>query len=231
MEKIQAKTVGEAWTKVCRLILKKGKIVKDGNQILREIINVFIEIKKPTLSDSVFEKFANVKEMEWMRRLWLGKKSIPAMGRFPKYKVSYGKLIFDLDGENQLDWIIKKLKENPETKSATISILKPGEKRKSHIPCSPVLDFKIRNKKLFLIAFFRSQDAYKKLHFDIYFLGKIAQMVAEKIKIPCGPLCFFVASEHIYEEDLKEIKKLIKFQFKSKKIKNAEVGKWVKKFK
>jgi len=209
MEKIRTKTVGKAWLKVCKLVFEKGRKIKDGNQILKEINNLFIEVEKPVIPDSIFKKFANRKEMEWMRRLWLEKNPIPAMGRFPKYEFSYGKQIFDFEGKNQIDWIIKKLKENPETKSATISILKPGETRKQFIPCGPILDFKIRNGKLFLTSFFRSQDAYKKLHFDIFFLGKIAKMVAKKVGVPFGPLSLFVTSEHIYADDFEEVEKII----------------------
>lgn len=210
MEQISTKTPGQAWIKTCRFVMEKGHEIKDEDLILKEIIGLYLSVEEPTSFDEIMEKYANRKEMEWMRRLWLETKPIPAMGRFPEYKISYGKRLFDANGKDQIKWVIEKLKRNPETKSATISLLIPGEEKKTSITCAPAFDFKIRDGKLILTVFIRSQDAYKKLHFDILFVGKIAEIVADEVGVSSGPLNSFIVSEHIYETDFKEVGELLK---------------------
>lgn len=166
-------------------------------------------MKNPSIEDEILIEHGNKDEREWMKRLWLETKPIPAMGRFPDFEISYGKRLFDVAGKNHIDWVINKLRSNPETKSATISTLYPGEQRKTNISCVTTLDFKVRDKKLFTTIFVRSQDAYKKLQWDTLFISKLSEMVAEKVGITLGPLNSFVVSEHIYETDFKEVKKLL----------------------
>jgi thymidylate synthase len=209
MYQVYSKTPGEAWIEVCRLVLERGEKARDEDLILKEILNCFISIENPSMEDEILTKYGNIKEKEWMRRLWLETKFVPAMERFPALEESYGKRIFDINGENHLEWVINKLKNNPDTKSATISTLSPGEKRKTNLSCITTLDFKIRNKKLITTIFVRSQDAYKKLQWDILFLGQIAKTIAEQVGIPPGPLNSFVVSEHIYDTDFKEVEKLL----------------------
>ena len=210
MKQVIAKTPGEAWVKVCKLVMEEGHEVKDEGIILKEINNLFISVTNPDKEDEILKKFANKEEKEWMRRLLLETKPIPPMGRLPAFEISYGEMIFNLNGKSQLEWVIKKLKNNPDTKSATFSLLNPGEETKISITCIPTFDFKIRDGKLSLTIFSRSQDAYKKLQFDILFIGEIERMVAKKVGVLIGSLNFFVVSEHIYEPDFDEVNNLLK---------------------
>jgi len=212
MNQVYSKTPGEAWVKICRLVMERGEKLKDEDLILKELFSLFIGVENPSMEDEVLIKYGNQEEKEWMRRLWLETKPIPAMGRFPYYEESYGKRIFRIKGGNHIDWAVNKLKTNPDTKSATISTLSLGEKKKMNISCVTTLDFKIRDKKLITTVFVRSQDAYKKLQWDILFLGQIAKMVAEQVGITSGPLNSYVVSEHIYEMDFKEVEKLLAYQ-------------------
>lgn len=209
MQQIYSKTPGNAWLRVCKLVMERGKEVRDEGLVLKEVMNLFISVENSFIEDEMLIKYGNKDEKEWMRRLWLDTKPIPAMGRFPAFEVSYGKRLFDVDGKNHVNWIINKLKNNPDTKSATISTLYPGEDQKTNMSCVTTLDFKVGDKKLITTMFIRSQDAYKKLQYDILFIGKIAEMIAKKLGISLGPLNSFVVSEHIYETDFKEVKELL----------------------
>jgi len=209
MQQIYSKTSGKAWIDICKLIIERGEEVRDEGLVLKEVMNLFISVEIPSVEDEILIKYGNKDEREWMRRLWLETNPIPAMGRFPTFEVSYGKRLFDVDGKNHVDWVINKLKNNPDTKSATISTLYPGEEKKTNISCAPILDFKLRNTKLITTVFVRSQDAYKKLQYDILFIGEIAEMIAEKLGVSLGPLNSFVVSEHIYESDFEEVKALL----------------------
>lgn len=210
MNQIYSKTPGEAWLRTCKLVIEKGKEIKDEGLVLKEIVNLFISVENPSIEDKILVKYGDRDEKEWMRRLWFETEPIPAMGRFPNFEVSYGKRLFDIDGKNHKEWVINKLRKNPDTKSATISTLFPGEEQKTNISCVTTLDFKIRNGKLACTAFVRSQDAYKKLQWDILFLGQLTEKIAKEVSIPVGQLNSFIVSEHIYSTDFNEVMGLLK---------------------
>ena len=72
------------------------------------------------------------------------------------------------------------------------------------------VDFKIRDKKLLLACFARSQDVYKKMYADILCLAKIQKDVADKLNIKTGLFCLNVVSAHIYKEDFKKAREALK---------------------
>lgn len=114
----------------------------------------------------------------------------------------------DFGGINQIQNVIQKLKKNPESKSATITLMNPdGDKH--HMPCIVALDFKIRNKQLMLTAFFRSQDVGKKIYADIICLGEIEKQIADSVGVAMGPLNILIVSLHVYEADFEKIADLI----------------------
>ncbi|MCX6713508.1 MAG: thymidylate synthase, partial [Candidatus Vogelbacteria bacterium] len=175
-----------------------GQLIKDGDKKLRELLNVFIICENPTKGDEILDKKADKNMINWMLGNFLKQEPVLNWG------YSYGLRFFNYHGINQLQQIIDKLKKNNESKSATISLMDPlGDS--GHMPCICVLDFKIRKGYLLATAFFRSQDAGKKLYADIISLGKIMEIVSGEVGIKMGELSVLIASLHIYEEDLEEI--------------------------
>ncbi|OYT43522.1 MAG: hypothetical protein B6U88_00860 [Candidatus Aenigmarchaeota archaeon ex4484_56] len=121
----------------------------------------------------------------------------------------YGKRLFNYRGINQIKAVVNKLKVKPESKSAIITLTDPS-KDKRHVPCICVMDFKIRNSLLTTTAFFRSQDAGKKIYADILAIGEIVKLISRNLNVKIGPLILYICSSHIYEEDIKKINNIIK---------------------
>ncbi|MDO8579362.1 MAG: thymidylate synthase, partial [bacterium] len=199
MIQINAKTPGEAWRKAAQEVFISGDHIKDGNTNLKELMNVFLSVENPLGNDVIMDRYADPKMIEWMRNNFLSKNPVDSWG------YSYGQRFMDFDGINQIQNIIEKLKENPESKSATITLMNPkGDKH--HVPCIVALDFKVRNNQLMLTAFFRSQDVGKKIYADIICLGEIEKQVADAVDIAMGPLNILIVSLHAYEADFQKIK-------------------------
>lgn len=200
MKQINANSAGLGWKKLVKEVLQRGAHAKDGNINLKECLNVFITIKKPTITDSVLKKFAEVDMLEWMKKNFLSLDPVDNWG------YSYGQRIFNFQGENQFAEIVKKFKKNIQTKSATITLsFPPGDKQ--HSPCVNIIDFKYRNNKLNATVFMRSQDAGKKTYADIVCLGTILENLAKELKVDSGELTIHIASLHIYETDLDALQK------------------------
>lgn len=206
---INTKYTNEAWIRCLRKIIEEGRIINDNNKNgkIKEIMNVFISITNPLYQGKVTNDFVDLGMINWMENNFFKKKPISG------WDYSYAQRLFDYNKIDQIKLVIKCLKDNPLAKSATIVLMKPGFDAK-HVPCITTLDFKIRDRKLVLTSFLRSQDIYKKMYADILCLAKIQKNVADRLHVKIGSLCLDVVSAHIYEEDIKKAKEVLK------KIKN-----------
>lgn len=205
MIKIFTNTPGEAWIKSCQKIARTGSLTWDNKQKLKELLNVFIIIQNPYKKDKIIKQLGDTDMIKWMLNNFL--KKVPVLN----WGYSYGSRFFSFGNEkvNQVQDIIKKLTLNPDSKSATISLMNPAEDT-AHVPCIVAIDFKLRNRTLTATAFFRSQDAGKKLYADILALGEIMKIIASKTNSKPGPLNILISSLHFYLKDWEFIKKIIR---------------------
>jgi len=202
---ITALSIGESWQELLRLILSKGSMVKDGGKSLVELCHVVVDLPDNLrLTDDIFETLYDKTIVKFMKTNFFGNDSIENWG------YSYGQRLTNFAGINQLEEIIVKLKDNPWSKSATICLANPPHDRR-HIPCVYSLDFKLRNHKLDITAYFRSQDAGKKYCADIYCIRKIQIDVARAINALPGRLILVSSSMHIYNEDLLHANKVVNY--------------------
>ncbi len=199
---IESKYIGEAWIRCLAVILKEGKFARDKGVLLKEALNIFIKIKNPLVKDRVLRQFADPVKIGWMEKNFFGKQKLSQFG------YNYRQRLFEYNRTDQIKWIINKLRKNPEAKSATITLLKPGHDDK-HVPCLVALDFKIRFNKLLMYCFFRSQDIYNKMYADALQLGKLQQRIAKALNKKTGFLYLNIISAHIYKEDFSAAKKIL----------------------
>ena len=57
------------------------------------------------------------------------KKKYATCGLVGDYKMDYGSRIYNNHGINQIDWIVNRINQKPETKSATITLHVPSTSR------------------------------------------------------------------------------------------------------
>lgn len=199
---IESRTPGESWLKAARAVIKSGHPIKDGDVRLKEILNVHLTVDRPLSYDSILRLHADGKMISWMQDNFLKLDPVPGWG------YSYGQRFFSYDGIDQISRAIEKLKKNQDSKSATVSLMDPPGDA-SHMPCIVALDFKVRDGRLMTTAFFRSQDAGKKMYADIICLGEIARRVADGVGVEAGPLHILIVSLHVYETEWNKINALI----------------------
>lgn len=205
MQAIHAESIGEAWLESCKAIFEQGKQMNDGDQELRELLNFSLTVEKPSAKDFILAKYADREMINWMLSNFMEKKRVPEL----KNALSYGTRLFDYRGKNQIEWVIRKLRDKPESKSATIPLIIPDEDEQ-YIPCVSLLDFKIRDKKLMLVAVCRSLDFGKKAYANMVALNKIQEHVANQVSCSAGPLFLYVVSAHVYLDDYPTVKNILK---------------------
>lgn len=197
---IKKETLGEAWLEAMRMIMNEGENIRDENVALREICNLYITIEEIFENDSILQKYADYERIQLM------KKKYATCGVIGNYKIDYGSYIYDNNGINQIDWIINRLKQKAETKSATITLHKPGEK---YLACLSLLDFKYRKGFLDLNAVYRSQNIYWSHPGNMLALRQIQKDVADALGWNIGKIELVVFSAHIYETDFMMVNEII----------------------
>ncbi|MDL4818754.1 hypothetical protein [Actinomadura opuntiae] len=119
----------------------------------------------------------------------------------------YGPRLRDLDGVDQLRWVVGLLRARPWTTSAWISLTLPGEDAAA-VPCLTALSFRIRGYRLIMTGMFRSQDVFRG-YLTYVPLREVQLQVAEELGLPAGPLRVFVDVPHVRVADAERVAALL----------------------
>jgi thymidylate synthase len=133
---------------------------------------------------------------------------------------AYGPRIFDMRGVDQLATVAERLKSNPDTRKAVVQIFNaediPTEQTSyADIPCTCMMQFMIRNGKLDMIVFMRSNDAFKGLPHDIFCFTMIQELMARTLGIELGLYKHMVGSLHLYDTDERKARDYLSEGFQS----------------
>ncbi len=203
MNSIHAKTIGECWVQCIRSVMEHGGSHYDEDVQLKEILGLTVEVSDPRMDDEIIDEYGDGAIVQHT----LDKFSKGAV--MPDRPFTYGARIYDNEGVDQFEWIVQRLLTKKETKSATICLLTPGNKD-ANLPCLTTVDAKIRNHKLELQFFFRSQNIFGRQYANLVALVKLQHDIANRCSVEVGGLRGHVASAHIYEYDFKEAESMIK---------------------
>ena len=111
--------------------------------------------------------------------------------------------------ENQLDNVIEMLKDNPNTRQATISIY-DGKQIESGVykydtPCTYAIQFTILNDKLNMCVTMRSNDLWYGFCNDQYCFSQLQIMVANRLEIETGTYYHFAHNLHLYNNIIEKV--------------------------
>jgi len=194
------------------------KILKDGEEMItedgqrcKEIRNTVIEITNPKLK-SISPKYPLGKKAveQYTNNLLYGSENVFSYGyheRLFKYPLEGDKI-------NQIDFIVDKLKEQPNSRRCVAITWQPNidievsKKERGSVPCLQFVQFVIRNNKLYQTVLFRSNDLMVAYHANAIGLISLGEMVAEKVGVDYGSYVHHAVSMHIYvDRDRDYIKK------------------------
>jgi thymidylate synthase len=213
MINVHARTLAEAWKRSFVELYEKGNKLSDP-EILKDNILV-AEISEPlseNQADYLHPLFPMKKEIidAYNDYIVLG---VDAGKVLPEHAL-YHKRIFTFPSGNeiinQMDSVIEKLKKDPFSKRAQISMwspdIDPGERK---VPCIQIIWFRVENEKLVMHAHMRACDAYKKFLMNLNICAALMKYVSKSIGVMPGKYVHFVDSFHIYKEDEGQINKAI----------------------
>jgi thymidylate synthase len=124
----------------------------------------------------------------------------------------YGSRIFGCEDGNQSQFerVIEQISRRNQTKQAYLVISENSDFRFRDVPfesppCTIGLHFYVRDSKLNLTSYMRSNDAYYGLPHDLFCFTIIQEMVSLRTNIPLGKYTHISTSMHVYEQHFKMI--------------------------
>jgi thymidylate synthase len=119
---------------------------------------------------------------------------------------SYAALMRGPAGRQDLQDVIALLRSDPWSKRAVVTLCgTPNGK----VPCINVIQFLIRDKTVRTTYFARGQDAFRKFYADGLCIAAMARTVAGGLDLPAGTVAGYIASSHVYDQDMADIKRML----------------------
>lgn len=197
---INVTNVEKAWFQYCKYGLLNGILIEESDGNLYESPAITIQINKPEDNSSSY--FNQELIQLYVSKIY--KKTI-----IKELNSTYGDMLFDNQGINQVDWLIKKIIKKPTTKGATICLISPlilnSDRR---LPCLTSITIKFRNNRLNLYSTFRSQNIFNS-YANFIALYNLQTTISKILKIPSGFIHIYITSPHIYEKDYNKIKEIV----------------------
>ena len=115
---------------------------------------------------------------------------------------SYATRLFDYEhsGRDQVAWVIDRLRQDPGTRSATITTFQPRTDS-TYIPCVSLLDFWLPGGAVELVAYAHSIDFGAKGYGNLVEMAWLQRHVASALGRPAGRLLVIVKSAHVYQTE------------------------------
>lgn len=178
-ETVKTKDVTEAFDKWYGILLKDGNYTQNSRdgKVAGEVLNAITIIENPT--QNICKSQIRNMSMRYAigEFLWYlsGNNNLSEIQKYTKnwdrmsddgktVNSNYGYCIQTKYGFNQLDYIINLLKDSPETRQAVIHIKEPNNQPSKDVNCTVCLQFFIRDNKLYMTTYMRSNDIWLGFH-------------------------------------------------------------------
>jgi len=111
----------------------------------------------------------------------------------------------------QLDALVSRLKSNPTTRRAILSVWDPraDSRSKLEVPCTVMSQYAVRRGCLNSVYYTRSSDCINFLVADVYLYVGVQTWIADQVGFELGSFSHVIGSLHIYYDDLDEVSTLL----------------------
>lgn len=205
--RIEGKRIADVWTEVLQKINNFGfEKMSSYDEKQKELINIMTVIDGEDPDNPFIPDYFYFNQEDLINYY-------PQMmtdNVFPGIEYTYGSRFRNFKNKNQVELMIKELKRESFSRRAialTWDVEKDAGNPKS--PCLILIQTLIQNNKLYLTAYFRSNDMFRAWPQNAFGLLKIQKEIGEKLNIKLGKMAIISSSAHIYERDFIEAQKVI----------------------
>ena len=123
---------------------------------------------------------------------------------------TYSERLQNYQGRNQLIDIVERLKQDMGSNRAVAVTFNPFiDNERADIPCLQLIQALVRNDKLILSVYFRSNDLYGAFPSNMMFLTYLGMKIANELGVKFDCIDDHCSSLHIYETDYQQALKVI----------------------
>lgn len=154
----------------------------------------------------------SVAEWLWMM---LGRNDVATIGRYNKqiaqfsddgvtFAGAYGPKLIE-----QLPYVIKTLQQDADSRQAVMTLWRERPSGSKDVPCTTLFQFFVRDGRLEMHTYMRSNDAWLGLPYDLFNFTMIQNFVAAQLGCDLGEYRHIVGSLHLYEEHWSKVTAVI----------------------
>jgi len=214
--KIRRPTVGEAWVEVLKTLLKFGVKSEAIHHYFdrkvneyRELLNLAVVIEKEDPGEPKIYNFFSFsqRDLDGYFREFLE----PERGEQP---CTYGERLLNYEGLNQVEKMVEKLKRFPYDKGALAVLWQPKVdnfpvRQPWRTPCLTLIQGQCFENKLYLTAYFRSNDMFAAWPLDAFALRFLQKQIADELGVGLGSLITISNMAHLYGHDFAAAAKIV----------------------
>ena len=187
------------------------------DEVVGEVINAVTVIDNP-LDNIVKSKVRNL-SMKYAigELLWYisANNSVKGISKYSKMweKLSddgvtvnsnYGYCIKKKFGFDQYEYVKEMLTKDKNSRQAVIHIKEPSDKQSKDVNCTVCLQFLVRNKKLYMTTYMRSNDIWLGFPYDVFNFTCLQILLSMELGLDLGSYTHIVGSLHLYKKNKKE---------------------------
>jgi thymidylate synthase len=232
------KTFAEAYSKSIKCLLEEGLINGARGTTSKELLDVALVVEDPRecmysneVRGSQFDYIAG--EFLWY---YMGRNDVEFISKWAKFweqiknpdgtaNSAYGNLIFkqhNLHGLSQYAWAITSLIKDPSTRQAVLHFNKPEHQyfTNKDFVCTMYANLHIRNNKLNMSVFMRSNDAIWGTPTDVAFFCSLQVQILSHLRkaypgLELGTYTHVANSYHVYDRHYDITQRMLLHEFES----------------
>lgn len=206
------KNIDDIFIKLSKMIINQGEYVNCRGMKTKELVNCSFSLTDINHPQFLNNKMRNLSIRYAFGELFWYLSQSDSLEHIAYYSSKY-KLFSDnavslngAYGPRIMPWIpqiVNLLKEDPYSRRAVINVYKQSDigKNSKDIPCTIAIQFLVRNNKLDMYVYMRSNDLYLGLPYDVFAFTFLQKLVSRQLNIPLGTYNHQATSIHIYEKD------------------------------
>lgn len=221
---IKEKTLDDLLHRVIsKLLATKNKIVAHRGEA-REMTGVLLHITNPRSRLSRTEKkghiFSCLGELLWYLS---GSNAVDFISYYVNRYADesddgqtiyggYGPRLFRMAGEHdQVDNVLRLLRTSPTSRRAVIQLFDAADiaYRHKEVPCTCTLQFVVRDGRVHMFTYMRSNDAFLGLPHDVFAFTMLQEIVARSLGFDVGTYKHAVGSLHLYDAHSRDAEEYI----------------------
>jgi len=213
---ITAKTVSEAWERAVLECWRNGmEVPTEYGEMSKEILGLLIVVEEPFEEPRIHRGDVNIAVKGTLQKYYeeVLQGTLDWAVEEGRIHYTYHERLFKHPPEsiNQIDYIIKKLREKSFSRRAQATTWIP--KRDMWVDSPPCLQrvwCTVRNDRLVMHTTWRSRDIFRAMHMNMLAMTELQKKIAEELGLEVGVYLDFSNSAHIYEKSYDDVERFVR---------------------